>query len=94
MNIIDSIHNRLSAIEQQLKKLDNSFTPNESDVWEKGLKMPAEVLNMKEIFLLMNLEVLPKNKFMGECYFNKPKLQEFMKNNQNRVNNMRQGYMM
>lgn len=94
MNIIDSIHSRLEAIETQLAKLDNSFTSNESDVWEKGFKMPAEVLNMKEIFLLMNLETLPKNKFMGECYFNKPKLEEFMKDNPNKVNNMRQGHKM
>ena len=74
-NPLDSIQNRLEAIEKFLSK--DSFVPNKYDVWERGVEVASEVLGLSNIVVLINIGEIPHFKLSGIYYFNRKILTDF-----------------
>ena len=51
-NPLDSIQDRLEAIEACLSKLDNSIALNNNDGWERGIEVACEVFQVSNIVIL------------------------------------------
>lgn len=80
-NPLDSIQDRLQAIEACLSKLDNSFALNNNDGWERGVEVAIEVLGLSNVVVLMNIGEIPHFKLRGIYYFNRKILKDFVANN-------------
>ena len=80
-NPLDSIQNRLQAIEDCLSKLDSSFTPNKDDVWEKGVEVATDTLQVEPIIIMQNIEDLPHFKLFRTVYFNRKALRDWAVSN-------------
>ena len=76
-NPLDSIQNRLEAIENCLSKLDHSFTLQNNHGWERGVEVASEVLGLSNIVVLINIGEIPHFKLSGIYYFNRKILTDF-----------------
>ena len=85
-NPLDSIQNRLEAIENFLSK--DSFVPNKYDVWERGVEVASEVLGLSNVVVIMNIGEIPHFKLRGVYYFNKKILKDFVTANSYNVSIM------
>ena len=86
-NPLDSIQNRLEAIENCLSKLDDSFVPN-NEGWERGVEVASEVLGLSNVVVIMNIGEIPHFKLRGVLYFNRKILRDFITANSYNVSIM------
>ena len=81
-NPLDSIQDRLEAIEACLSKLDNSIALNNNDGWERGIEVACEVFQVSNIVILQNLGDIPHFKLCHIIYFNRKVLSKGLHYNQ------------
>ena len=87
-NPLDSIQDRLQAIEDCLSKLNNSFALNNNDGWERGVDIASEVFQVSNIVILMNISDIPHFKLRGILYFNRKILKDYIAANPHKVSIM------
>ena len=87
-NPLDSIQDRLEAIEACLSKLDNSFALNNNDGWERGIEVACEVFQVSNIVILQNIGDIPHFKLRGILYFNRKILRDYIIANPHQVSIM------
>ena len=87
-NPLDSIQNRLQAIETCLNKVDKSFALNNNDGWERGVEVASEVFKVPLIVILQNIEDIPHFKLRGILYFNRSVLRDYITANPHKVSIM------
>ena len=81
INPLDSIQNRLEAIEDCLSKLDHSFILQNNHGWERGVEVASEVFGLSNVIILMNIGKISHFKLRGIYYFNRKVLKDFIANN-------------